>query len=43
MIYKQNPKIVVSEETKEILDKLKLVTSESYNSVIQRLIKGGIQ
>jgi hypothetical protein len=35
----QNPKIVVSKETKLILDKIKLCDDETYDSVIVRLIK----
>jgi len=35
------PKIVVSQTTKEQLDKLKLVKEEHYDSVIVRLIENG--
>lgn len=35
---KQKPKIGVSEELKKKLDKLKLVKSETYESVIERLV-----
>ena len=38
MINEQNPKVVISDETKVSLDSLKLVSSETYDSVIVRLI-----
>jgi hypothetical protein len=38
MVYEQNPKIVVSDETKSRLDKLKIIRQEPYESVISRLI-----
>jgi len=37
--YTQKPKIVVDETTKEQLDNLKLVESETYDSVIVRMME----
>ncbi|MBT4165799.1 hypothetical protein HOE04_02055 [archaeon] len=37
--YPQNPKIVVSRETKEELENLRLGEGETYNSIIVRLLK----
>lgn len=34
------PQIVIKQEVKNILNKLKLVAEETYNSVIVRLING---
>ena len=39
MTKKQDPKIVVKEKTKRLLDKSKIVSTESYDSVISRLLK----
>lgn len=41
--YIQNPHIIVKPETKEKLEKLKLVETETFDSVIQRLIKNHIK
>lgn len=35
------PNVLIKPEIKEILDNLKLVTEETYNSVVERLIKNG--
>ena len=35
----QNPKIVITEQTKQLLDSLKIIPRESYDDVIVRLIK----
>ena len=39
--YKQKPKIVVSKKLKKKLDKLKVYPRETYEDIIERLIKNG--
>jgi hypothetical protein len=41
-IYQQKPKIVVSSELKEKLDKIKKYQRETYEDIIWRLIKNDI-